>query len=173
MTNIEAMKLALDALCQLHFAATERDKKNRVRWFDKAVDEAIEAITALRQAISEAESHIPECDVFFICDAYESGFGHGAKNDGLNDGSIFADKRHGEAYELGYAEGLKRSKREQPAKQCNGLLCNKCGEYDPRYKDLPGLTDKDLCKCEQPAEQEPDDCCEECGMKYCECGERS
>ena len=55
MTNIKAMKLALEALCQLHFAATERDKKNRVRWFDKAVDEAIEAIAALRQQISEAE----------------------------------------------------------------------------------------------------------------------
>lgn len=55
-------------------------------------------------------------DVFFICNAYESGFGHGAKNDGLNDGSIFANKQQGEAYEFGYAEGLKRSKRE-PVKQ--------------------------------------------------------
>lgn len=40
ITKLEqAARQALEALCQLHFAATERDKKNRVRWFDKAVDD--------------------------------------------------------------------------------------------------------------------------------------
>ena len=48
-----AMQQALEALCQLHFAATERDKKNRVRWFDKAIDESVEAITALREALAK------------------------------------------------------------------------------------------------------------------------
>lgn len=69
-----------------------------------------ETIAKIREALAEQEKQEPEIgDVFFICDAYESGFGHGAKNDGLNDGSIFSDSRHGEAYELGYAVGLKRS----------------------------------------------------------------
>lgn len=77
-------------------------------------------------------------EVFRICDAYESGFGHGAKNDGLNDGSIFADKRQGEAYELGYAEGVNRSKREQAEQEplvrfCPG--CGSIGEVDSKYRD--------------------------------------
>ena len=44
-----------------------------------------------------------------------------------------------------------------PVRKCNGLLCNDCGEYKQRYKDLPGLTEKDLCVCAlaEQAEQEP------------------
>lgn len=51
-------------------------------------------------------------DVFVICDAYESGFGHGLQNDGLKMGrSYFASKECADAYELGYEKGLEaRSK---------------------------------------------------------------
>ena len=47
-----------------------------------------------------------------ICDAYESGVGHGLQRDGL-DGSTtpFGDKECQEAYELGYIEGLDKSRR--------------------------------------------------------------
>lgn len=44
--------------------------------------------------------------VFMICDAYESGFGHGLQNDGHNDGSaIHGDPECAEAYTLGYTAG--------------------------------------------------------------------
>lgn len=45
-------------------------------------------------------------DVFVICDAYESGIGHGLQNDGLKYGrSYFASKEAADAYELGYEKG--------------------------------------------------------------------
>jgi hypothetical protein len=48
--------------------------------------------------------------VFMICDAYESGIGHGLQRDGLSDGAAyFADPEHAEAYELGYDLGEERS----------------------------------------------------------------
>lgn len=47
--------------------------------------------------------------VYQICDRYESGYGHGLNNDGL-DGSKTAhpDPEHQEAYKIGYAAGLKK-----------------------------------------------------------------
>lgn len=100
---------------------------------------------ALCEALKYTEPKPVISDVFFICDAYESGFGHGAKNDGLNDGSIFADSRHGEAYELGYSEGLKRSKRAQeqaerePIKYLVEATCTKCGATESgvlKFKEI-------------------------------------
>ena len=42
--------------------------------------------------------------VFEICNAYESGYGHGVKNDGLN-GEYFSDQELNEAYNIGYKAG--------------------------------------------------------------------
>ena len=46
--------------------------------------------------------------IFVICERYESGYGHGLDNDGL-DGSKtpHADPEHQEAYQIGYEAGLK------------------------------------------------------------------
>jgi len=44
--------------------------------------------------------------VFMICDAYESGFGHGLYNDAHHDGNVlYADPELAEAYSLGYQSG--------------------------------------------------------------------
>lgn len=55
----------------------------------------------------ESEQIKNPVDVFVICDAYESGIGHGLQNDGLKMGrSYFASKECADAYELGYEKGL-------------------------------------------------------------------
>jgi hypothetical protein len=44
--------------------------------------------------------------VFMICDAYESGYGHGLANDGLDlSKTPHGNPEHGEAYQLGYEKG--------------------------------------------------------------------
>lgn len=52
--------------------------------------------------------------VFKICDAYESGYGHGLQLDGLDNAhnDMFADPRHNEAYKLGYKKGARLSNRQ-------------------------------------------------------------
>ena len=42
--------------------------------------------------------------VYMICNAYESGFGHGLNNDGLN-GDYYSDSELNEAYKIGYEAG--------------------------------------------------------------------
>jgi hypothetical protein len=48
-----------------------------------------------------------------ICDAYESGIGHGLQCDGHHSGAAFADPDAATAYELGYEEGNERGARDQ------------------------------------------------------------
>lgn len=56
MTNLrEAAQMALDALFNLRWAASERDKKNRIRQFDDFMDASDEAIEALRAALAQPE----------------------------------------------------------------------------------------------------------------------
>ncbi len=44
--------------------------------------------------------------VFMICDRYESGYGHGLKNDGLDlSKTPHQDNELGEAYQIGYEAG--------------------------------------------------------------------
>lgn len=44
--------------------------------------------------------------VFMICNSYESGYGHGLENDGLDlSETPHADPELGEAYQIGYAAG--------------------------------------------------------------------
>lgn len=48
--------------------------------------------------------------VFMICDAYESGFGHGLKLDGLDlSKTPHGDPELGEAYQIGYEAGAERA----------------------------------------------------------------
>jgi len=42
--------------------------------------------------------------VFQICNAYESGYGHGFNNDGLNE-KYYSDDELNEAYSIGYNAG--------------------------------------------------------------------
>lgn len=48
---------------------------------------------------------MPVSRVFEICNAYESGYGHGVNHDGLNSGP-FVDDELNEAYEIGYNAGF-------------------------------------------------------------------
>ena len=49
-------------------------------------------------------------EVYKICHAYESGFGHGVKNDGHSSGSYGGEgsDKLNEAYAIGYQEGFRR-----------------------------------------------------------------
>jgi len=51
-------------------------------------------------------------EVFEICNAYESGFGHGVEGDGLK-GGYYSDQELNEAYKLGYIEGEAREKKNE------------------------------------------------------------
>ena len=47
--------------------------------------------------------------VFMICDAYESGIGHGLEEDGFSRGEdYYDDPELAEAYTIGYEEGQDR-----------------------------------------------------------------
>lgn len=50
--------------------------------------------------------------VFAICERYESGYGHGLKNDGLDETKTqHSNPDHHEAYRIGYANGLSQHKK--------------------------------------------------------------
>lgn len=53
-------------------------------------------------------------DIFAICDAYESGIGHGLQRDGHKSGAIFGNPECGMAYEIGYEEGEERASGKKP-----------------------------------------------------------
>lgn len=55
-------------------------------------------------------------DVFAICDAYESGIGHGLKRDGLANPYKLGSHEH-RAYDIGYEEGAKRSRLSTPVEE--------------------------------------------------------
>ena len=54
-------------------------------------------------------------EVYRICDAYESGVGHGQKDDKHDNKSsdLYAEKDMNEAYQIGYAFGLRKNKGKQ------------------------------------------------------------
>lgn len=50
-------------------------------------------------------------DIYIICSSYESGFGHGVANDGLDlSRTPHSDEHLGQAYQIGYEAGLARYK---------------------------------------------------------------
>jgi len=57
-TDRELMQQALDALFNLRWAASERDKKNRIRQFDEFMDGSDEAIEALRARLAQPEPEV-------------------------------------------------------------------------------------------------------------------
>jgi hypothetical protein len=69
--------------------------------------------------------------VFMICNSYESGFGHGLANDGLDlSKTPHADPEQGEAYQIGYDAGQEARK---PKCTCNqGPHAGYCDLYAER-----------------------------------------
>lgn len=56
--------------------------------------------------------------VYEICDRYESGFGHGIKNDGLDlSKTLHGDAELGEAYQIGYEAGFAKFKLHASGKE--------------------------------------------------------
>jgi len=52
--------------------------------------------------------------IFRICTSYESGFGHGLSNDGLDlSKTLHGDAECGEAYQIGYAAGREQLKDDK------------------------------------------------------------
>lgn len=53
-------------------------------------------------------------EVYMICNAYESGIGHGLQRDGVCNPKNPGSKEY-EAWKIGYAEGIDRSKQDVSA----------------------------------------------------------
>lgn len=62
---------------------------------------------------------LSESRIVDICEAYESGFGHGLKKDGLDNPYFTPVLKH--AYDYGYERGLAKSKEVQPSKLPKGF----------------------------------------------------
>lgn len=68
--------------------------------------------------------------VFEICNAYESGYGHGLKRDGLDlSKTPHADAEVGEAYQIGYEAGAERSTGTLPASWHSAADCTAAFEW--------------------------------------------
>ena len=66
-----------------------------------------------------------------ICNSYESGYGHGLQNDGLDlSKTPHADIELGEAYQIGYEAGLVKYRPPPKAHSCDIPGCAVC---DPCY----------------------------------------
>lgn len=54
-------------------------------------------------------------NIYIICNAYESGVGHGQKIDGHDNanGKLFSDPDCNEAYQIGYAFGKEKAEKKQ------------------------------------------------------------
>lgn len=70
-------------------------------------------LAALHAEIDKVLKLMPEgmpsvSQVFMICDAYESGMGHGLQRDG-HCLAVFTNPEHTEAYRIGYELGEKRA----------------------------------------------------------------
>lgn len=66
--------------------------------------------------------------VYMICNSYESGYGHGLANDGLDlSKTPHADPEQGEAYQIGYEAG-------QEARQ-EHCMCGACKDGDLHASD--------------------------------------
>ena len=65
--------------------------------------------------------------VYMICNSYESGFGHGLANDGLDlSKTPHGDKEQGEAYQIGYEAGQDVHQRKAGANVMTTWICPKC-----------------------------------------------
>lgn len=52
--------------------------------------------------------------VYMICNSYESGYGHGIRNDGLDiKNTPINDEECAEAYQIGYEEGNRKYKKPE------------------------------------------------------------
>jgi len=83
--------------------------------------------------------------IFMICNAYESGFGHGLANDGLDlSKTPHSDPELGEAYQIGYEAGKKH--RAIPAEVLDLVryMCATWAEIDGWA--LASVGTKALCK---------------------------
>lgn len=70
--------------------------------------------------------------VFMICNSYESGYGHGLANDGLDlSKTPHADPEQGEAYQIGYEEGCAAARRGKhlPATIHSAKECSEAFEW--------------------------------------------
>lgn len=68
---------------------------------------------------------MPVSRVFEICNAYESGVGHGVQRDEHTGEGIFNDSELTEAYKLGYGEGSQQAVKADAQGPCQ--FCEEIG----------------------------------------------
>lgn len=79
--------------------------------------------------------------VFMICNAYESGFGHGLASDGMDlSKTPHSDPELGEAYQIGYDAG---QKAKSPMKLTEAINANRVLDRFCLFIELTPLSHRD------------------------------
>jgi len=102
-------------------------------------DKTIADIKRMLAAAPQEQAPARRRDIFGICDAYESGIGHGLQQDGLDlSRTPHGDPEHGEAYQIGYELGVERA---QEGKKGQAPSSKQCG-YASVGNCIPGCVEK-------------------------------
>lgn len=73
--------------------------------------------------------------VYMICDRYESGYGHGLKNDGMDlSKTPHADPELAEAYQIGYEAGKEKALEAAKTYSVPDFLSQALNEGDGVYR---------------------------------------
>jgi hypothetical protein len=100
---LKVNKDKMDFVSEIYRLNSELDSKQKhIRRLLKERDDARAYST------TSEETHF---EIYMICSSYESGFGHGLANDGLDLGKTPHSEKHlGMAYQIGYDAGQRRYK---------------------------------------------------------------
>ena len=98
-----------------------------------AVEDVVALLSPAQQEPAKEESaqQFALEEIEHICDAYESGIGHGLQRDGHNDGKAFANPDLGNAYVHGYQVGEDRAKEAASANDPAKCWCSTCRPVTP------------------------------------------
>jgi len=105
-TDLSAAIMALEPTAHYH----DEGLKHIYRKGFVAAKEQAARLASLPGVPQAASAEAKRRDVFAICDAYESGIGHGLQLDGHKSGAIFGNPECGKAYEIGYELGEERAR---------------------------------------------------------------
>jgi len=110
MTELKRYESAIDhgakEMKQRKFIRSNTEKSGLI----KEIDRLKRTILSQERMTKYLKSKDPRQYIYMICSSYESGFGHGLAEDGLDlSKTPHAEEELGIAYQIGYEAGLERN----------------------------------------------------------------